>query len=401
MKKKKYFAWIISGANYKESLDSHSFFFEKLSKNFEKIYYINICNLSFFGNEKKGNPPSQKDMPYNFIYFEPGSFFEFKKFLKDKKLIGVCNFGKDFEDLKHHLILNFLDIKFIQISNIGNIQWSHFVEKYKPFIVKIKFRLLKYYTQKLINFLSIIGLVPKIQLRFLSDRTIIENIKKNKLKYLFYKLKLFYAKELILVNSRAYDMFLEKKLVLSDDFIVLLDYDLNHPDDKMSHQTYSEENYNTHYNYLKSFLDDLSKKYNRKVVVTIHPRDNLDKKKKIFSNYEVVQFKTQEFIGKAFIVIFFDSSAIVDAILMKKRIVTLVSRSLGRLVRDGSNKYSSLAGIYQTILDEIDNSKIEKIVNESEKRIPLFNKYIAQNIAPDGKEEGYKKIIHIIKERFF
>ena len=41
------------------------------------------------------------------------------------------------------------------------------------------------------------------------------------------------------------------------------------------------------------------------------------------------------------------------------------------------------------------------MVSETEKRIPLFDNYINQNISIDGKYLGYKKIIDTIKKRFF
>ena len=100
-------------------------------------------------------------------------------------------------------------------------------------------------------------------------------------------------------------------------------------------------------------------------------------------------------------VLFFDSSAIVDGILLKKKIVTLISDILGRLSKDGSNKYSNLVGFYQFNLNEIDNFQDTKVVAEAEKRILLYDKYIFQNISPDGKNLGYKKIIETIKKRFF
>jgi hypothetical protein len=398
MKKKRFLAWISNGNQL--NLKTHEFIIQKLSQNFDKIYYINIFNLNFFENKKPKNVNRQENMPYNLIYYEPKSFFQFKNFLKDKKLIAINNFGKDYEDLKKHFILNLLDIDFVQISNIGNIQWS-FRNENEEAIELIKFKLSKFYTQKLVNFLSNVGLVPKIQIRFLSNIQIIENIKKNKLKNLFLKLNLFHAKELILVNSRSHDQFIENKITLSEDFIVLLDYDFNHPDDIASGSRYTEKNINLHYKKLRSLLDNLSKKFNKKVIITVHPRSNLDEKKKLFPNYEIVKFRTSEFISKAFLVLFFDSSAVVDAILQKKKIITLISNNLGRLSKDGSNKYSDSVGIYQVILDEIDNSQIDKMVSETEKRIPLFDNYINQNISIDGKYPGYKKIIDTIKKRFF
>ena len=68
--------------------------------------------------------------------------------------------------------------------------------------------------------------------------------------------------------------------------------------------------------------------YNKKLVVCIHPSDNLELKKKYFPNIKVVQYQTIENIYKAFLVLFIESSAIVDAIFHKKRILTLISNYL-------------------------------------------------------------------------
>ena len=401
--KKKYLAWIINGPDNIETIEAHKYILEKFSENFDKMYFINIKNLKLFNKQLQKKPINQEYLPFNFIYFEPRSFFEFKNFLKDKKLIAVSNFGKDFEDLKKHLILNLLDIKFFQISNLGNLQWTHKAFQTKSILFKINLKFIKFYSQKLINFLSIVGLVPRIQIRFISNLDNFENMKKNKFKLLMKKFKLFYAKEHILVNSRTYDQFLDNQSKISEDYIVLLDYDINHPDDILSGANISAKNIEDHYNNLNLFLDNLSKKYNKKVIVSIHPRAKLSEKKNFFPKYDIFQFKTLDCIKKAFIVIFFDTSAIIDAIILKKRIITLKSNNLARLALDGSNKYSSTIGIYQEHLDTFDASKIVKIVEETEKRIQSYDQFIDRNIIPAGKEagEGYKKIINTVKERFF
>ena len=59
-----------------------------------------------------------------------------------------------------------------------------------------------------------------------------------------------------------------------------------------------------HYNFLNKMLKVLKEKYKKEIVVCIHPKDNLEIKKKIFSNFDVVKFKTREKIINAFIVIF-------------------------------------------------------------------------------------------------
>ena len=60
----------------------------------------------------------------------------------------------------------------------------------------------------------------------------------------------------------------------------------------------------------------------------IHPTDDLELKRKYFPDFEVVQHQTRENIFKAFMVLFFQSTAIVDAIILKKRIATIVSNTM-------------------------------------------------------------------------
>ena len=74
---------------------------------------------------------------------------------------------------------------------------------------------------------------------------------------------------------------------------------------------------------------EISKNYKKLdfILNTHHHADhvgaNLELKKKYISDFEVVQYKTRENIFKAFMVLFHGSSAIIDAVLLKKRIIAL------------------------------------------------------------------------------
>ena len=67
--KKKYLAWMINGGEI--NIRSHDFIIQKLSQNFDKIYYINILNLGFFKSQIKKNFLTGENLPYNLIYYEP------------------------------------------------------------------------------------------------------------------------------------------------------------------------------------------------------------------------------------------------------------------------------------------------------------------------------------------
>ena len=62
-------------------------------------------------------------------------------------------------------------------------------------------------------------------------------------------------------------------------------------------------------------------------MVCIHPSDNL-KMKKIFPNFIVKQFETKKYVYQSELVLFFESSAIIDAIILKKKIMTINSKAM-------------------------------------------------------------------------
>ena len=65
-------------------------------------------------------------------------------------------------------------------------------------------------------------------------------------------------------------------------------------------------NEKAHFKELNIFLKNLSKTFKKKIVIALHPRDQLSKKKKIFKNLNFVKYQTPEYINKAFLVVFFE-----------------------------------------------------------------------------------------------
>ena len=141
--------------------------------------------------------------------------------------------------------------------------------------------------------------------------------------------------------------------------------------------------------------------YNKKVVVCIHPSDNLELKKKYFPSLEVVQYQARENIYKAFLVLFIESSSIVDAIFLKKRILTLISNFSGENVIDHSLRWVKKVGLLGINIEDeikIDKNKLLSKLDDAKKN---YSNYIKSFIAPDGNNIGCEKIIKTLKERFF
>ena len=406
MKKKKYLAWIFTAKSLNKAFAVNFFLINKLCENFEKIYFINMNKFKLFKdwNSYKGEFIYELDskfkIPKNIEIFCPNTINDFEDFIIDKEIIAINTIGRFFSDLKINFLLGRHPIKQVQIQNIGFFNTDSKLLN-KSFRKRLGFKINKYYGHKLTVLLSNFGLLPKIQIRFTSSSEIIDTINKSFVKKILFKLKLFYVREFVLINSRSFDIFKKNKIKTSEDKIVLIDYNLNLPELIAYQGNLDQINIEKHYYYLNKLINNLSNMYNKKAVVCVHPNDNLELKKKYFPNIEVVQYQTTENIYKAFLVLFIESSAIVDAILLKKRILTLISNFSGENIIDHSLRWVKKVGLLGINIEDeikIDKNKLLSKLDDVKKN---YSNYIKSFIAPDGNNLGYEKIIKILKERFF
>ena len=256
--------------------------------------------------------------------------------------------------------------------------------------------------RKIVIILANLGLVAKLEIRFLSNKIIIERIKKNPIKNFLYKSKLFYAKKIILVNSRSHDNLYKNKPTLSEEYIVHLDDNINHPDDLRVREKLDEKTIDNHYYFLNKSLKKLSEKFNKEVIVCIPPGDDLAKHQSYLGQFKVVQFKTREYICKSYLATVMVSSAIMDAILLKKRILGLISeyRCASSLKRAETN--ANTFGIMTINMKKIISMDKNKILSETERRIPEYDNFINNfHTVNDPKVLGNDQIVETIKKKFF
>ena len=406
MKNKKYLAWVFSEVSLNKILATHSFLINRLSENFEKIYFINMykfklfTNWPFYEKEFSYEVDNKFKVPNNIEIFIPKTIKDFEDFMIGKELIAINNIGRFLSDLKINFLLGRYPIKQIQIQNIGFYNTNTKLLNIS-FWKKLTYKLNKYYGHKLTVLLSNFGLLPKIQIRFTSSSEIIDIINKSFVKKILFNLKLFYVKEFVLINSRSFDIFKKDKIKTSEDKIVLIDFNLNHPEGVAYQGNLDQINIEKHYYYLNKLTNNLSNMYNKKAVVCLHPTDNLELKKKYFPNLEVVQYQTTENTYKAFLVLFIESSAIVDAILLKKRILNLISNFSGENVSNYTLEWTKRVGFLRINIEDelkINNNKLLSKLDDAKKN---YSNYIKSFIAPDGNNIGCEKIIKTLKERFF
>ncbi len=138
--------------------------------------------------------------------------------------------------------------------------------------------------------------------------------------------------------------------------------------------------------------------------MSIHPNDDLESKKKYFSDFEVVKSQTRENIYKAFMVLFFHTTAIIDAIILKKRVAAIISNAMDEnQIKETFHQIKEL-GIEKINIDDdiiVDADNKNAFLLKLDKATKNYSNFINSYIAADGSNLGYEKIINTIKNRFF
>ena len=151
-----------------------------------------------------------------------------------------------------------------------------------------------------------------------------------------------------------------------------------------------------YYSNLANFLKKLSKIYNKKVIICMHPSNN----SKLFLNYlkdfSIKKYKTQEMVKKSFIALFHDSSSILDAVILKKKIIILKSDLLGSYVLNRVQQYERLLNLQSVDISDYHSLKKNKL-NLILKSSKQDNYYIKNYLNADGLIPGYKKVIKLLK----
>ena len=197
------------------TIHTHQLLIRQLSRNFDNIIFINILNFKFFNNKKKNTSYLEKKYSnIKFISFKRSKEF-FNYFEKIENKIAINNFGKKFQDFYIHYLVKRSKIKQFKVLTVDLVSQSVVFEK-KHFLKKFLYFLNNRFSSYIVNVLVGLNIFNKIDICFTTNKNIFNN--KKKLGYIRDKFS-FYNK-VILVNSTAYDMCFEKKVIKSNKHIL-------------------------------------------------------------------------------------------------------------------------------------------------------------------------------------
>ena len=373
---------------------------ENLSLKISNYTIINVhLLLTKKNNYKEACTENSKNFQ-NYNTFTPKSYYELYKFLKKKKFIIHHCIPNNFEFFLVNFFLRISSCKLFVISNVGynpenfNYFNKNFLQKFRIFF-KLRAR---YYFFRLF---VLINVFPKIDYFFESSGHVINSINNGlskKINRIFPCIDFSYYKRVFKISSKHYNPSLKRKI--SEDFIVFIDgMILDHKDVTLREGKASPKRRFKYYNNLNKILATMGKIYKKKIIICLHPQNSISIKKNDFPGLKCVKFKTEEYINKAFIVLFHEGSSITQAILLKKKIISLQGKILGDYVSQRCLLYSKPLGLKKILLDSSDYLKHKIISIKELNKIAKnnYNKYIKENLVQDYSKTGIDQVINYLR----
>ncbi len=388
---------ITSLSLFESNYNTNKTLYDQILKKYQKI---NLINVEHFIGIKKNHSNKNIDSKFRdrFNLFNPKNKKEFSEIFLNNNGIILIDMNRFFKTIKVYYFLRFVKLKKIIVSSVGNVQSFNYGIKNKSIINYLLLLMQKKISPKLQTLLSNLGLISKVDVRFESRRSVIESIKRSKIKSFLMDKDLLFFKNICLINSKSYDDEFLNNFKVEEKYITHLDFDLSylHYWDKKKKINDAQINY--HYETVNLFLDQLASLFNKEIKISIHPLYNLEFIQKYFSKYEIIKYKTPELIRKSFIITDFGSSSIMSAVLLKKKIISLDSDAMRIVSPHQIEMYPNKIGTLKIKLDKdliIDRG----ILNLLDSKIKNYQNYIDYNLNADGNLPGYKKILKYIEDQ--
>jgi hypothetical protein len=331
-------------------------------------------------------------------YLNPLKRKEFLEYIGRDKIFAIDSLGKSFKFFLIRRLINKENIKLILIMNLGFVsnELPYLINNFKGYLFKFK----KKINNLIYKFLVIINFFPNIFIYFESRKEIYQGCvknKKKKLSFFFPFLNILYFENVYQINSKSYERYLENINNLEEKKIIFLDGNYRHPDIINRENLDIIQLKKNYFQKIEFFFKWIENIYNQKVEICLHPSSDFNEYKSFFKDRIISINLTNEKIIKSSIVIFHESSAILDAIIFKKKIISLSTKLFGRYISDRIFYYQKELNLYSIDLDNYENYNSRDIKNDLKYSIKNYDTYINNYIKTDNEELGSDKIIRILK----
>lgn len=366
----------------------------ELKETFNKITIVNFIKIQ----KKKLNLKVKNFDSPGIKTFTPINKNEFVEYSKFKKIFAIDCLGKDFIFFNIRRLINKPNIRLIVVINTGVISNETLVLSKQNFLSDLRNKIVR----RIYRILVFINYFPGIDLYFDPRKDIIDNISMRikKLSSIQLKFKMFnflYFKNCFRINCKSYDNYLLINKKSTNKKIVFLDGNFKHRDIEKRNGFISENIKKKYFNNLEKVFREFEKTFNLPVDICLHPTSDQIVYESFFKNRKVFKNRTDQEILNAEIVLFHESGSVTDAIIQKKKIVSLETKLLGNYYYQRIINYKKLLNLFSINIDENFVVNRNEILQSFNKSLIKFENYINEFIKSDNTL-SFKKITKILND---
>lgn len=376
----------------------------KRYNNFTIINFGNLLNNKPFLNKDLINFSTNQDkFEGKLNIFNPLTKEEFFAYIKNKNIFAFDALGKSLITFKIRRLINKNNIKLILLMNVGYLSNSRIfsISNFK----KSFFTLQKRIINLIYRFLVLIKYFPNIFIYFESRKEIYDSCilnKKSLLSQIFPFLNILYFQNIYKINSISYDRYIESKNNLKENKILFLDGNYKHGDILFGQNFDLIKLQKIYFERLENFFRWISLLFNQPVEICLHPSSDKREYKNFFKDRLITQNSTYESIKNASIVVFHESSAFLDAIFYKKKIISLNTFLFGAYLSNRIDYYRNQFNLVSINLDFFNSDfareyKPNNLLEDLEKVTSNYDHYINKNLKTDTDEKSSDKVIRILE----
>ena len=323
----------------------------KYKKNFSTIIIINFYKSKFINKDKRIKIINIK------------KYSELVNFLKiNKNYLYVSYIETNFQNLFKFFILKLYGINFFEIYCTGDIK--NYKIYFNRSVIRSCFKIYYIFNKSVLfliyNIFSKIGIIQKplflihvfssYQEQVFSsfDNLIENNFNIFLLNFLkFFKIK--YYDKIYLIDKPLINF---KKKDIGSYYIVFIDSCFDHNDREVCDRPASNFEKILYYNKLSNFFLKIEKIFKMKVIFLKHPDTEITDLKNNLKHIRIINNNTEKYLMKSKLVFFHESSVVVTALMLKKKIVNLRSKYMGEYFKFRNNIYSKKLDIPSINIDK-------------------------------------------------
>jgi len=370
---------------------------EHFSREFGHLFFVNVNQVftsRLFHCKSVSKAEADGVLPANFTYIAPKNLAAFKNFLTSHDLIVICHFSETWRDWYIHHYLRKYSIPMVYLDILsGVVSFRYKNLQSEAFLARFS-NMLKFFRSRLLRKLALKIFLHDVDTIFISRRNKAEYIKN-------FKEGHYGKSEVVIVNSRFYDNVLSDNYQLSNDYVVFLDSMLPYHGDQLrfGFQLIDRELY---YKKLNRALDTIESVLGRELVICLHPKYDEKNLQRDFGGRKAVKYRADEFVAKAELVLFHESSAINNAIIYGKKIIQLTGSRFNDFIKNNCQSYQELIPLTTLDIYECDKDSIKQVLATLEPDQQKYDDFFSNFIMASGQKgiSPYEQIADKISRKY-